>query len=87
MEYCCSSAAYCNEENFQKNRNGLNLFFLAVFIYLFLCTADDVSIYLESEVSNFPFFSILNKALFPLLAIWALYFSDAKDFFNTTTKS
>ena len=72
---------------FQRKTKGLHLFFSVVFLYIFLFSSDEILRYLENEANVFPFTSILNKAIFPMLAVWALYFSDAKDFFNTTTES
>lgn len=72
---------------FKRNMKGLHLFFLVIFLYVLLFSCDEIVVYFENEEDIFPLYSILNKAVFPLLAAWVLYFSDAKDFFNTTTES
>ncbi|WP_353349842.1 hypothetical protein [Oceaniserpentilla sp. 4NH20-0058] len=67
---------------FKRNLKGLHLFFSVIFLYVVLFTGDEIIVYFESEATTFPFFSILNKAVFPLIAAWVLYYSDAKDFFQ-----
>ena len=67
---------------FKKNVKWLHVFFSTIFLYIGLLAAGEIIVYLESEANAFPFYSILNKAIFPLLAGWALYFSDAKNFFT-----
>ncbi|MGR6874052.1 hypothetical protein ACU6U9_17475 [Pseudomonas sp. HK3] len=71
---------------FKRNPKGLHLFFSVIFLYVLLYTGDELMFYLESD-EPFPFSSILNKAIYPFFAIWVLYFSDAKDFFNQSIKS
>lgn len=70
-----------------RNPKGLHWFFLMVFLYVFLYAGDEMIVFFEGEDSTFPLFSILNKAIYPLLAVWTLYFSDAKDFFNRSIES
>lgn len=70
----------------QKNMRGLHLFFLVIFLNLFFLIGHEVSNYINSEASVFPIFSILNEASFPLLAVWILYFSDVKNYFNVQTE-
>jgi hypothetical protein len=71
---------------FKRNSKGLHLFFSVIFLYVLLYAGDELMFYLESD-EPFPFSNILNKAIYPLFAMWALYFSDAKDFFNQSTES
>jgi|GEM_PF-5574543 hypothetical protein len=70
----------------QKNMRGLHLFFLVIFLNLFFLIGHEISTYINSEASVFPIFSILNEAAFPLLAVWILYFSDVKNYFNVQTE-
>jgi uncharacterized membrane protein len=71
---------------FKRNSKGLHLFFSVVFLYVFLYAGDSLIVSLESN-AVFSFSNIINKAIYPLFAAWALYFSDAKDFFIKPTES
>jgi len=78
---------FAMKQIFKKNAKGLHLFFSVIFLYVFLQAGDEVIIFLDSVGDSFPFSSILNMAVYPLLAAWVLYCSDAKDFFDTATES
>jgi hypothetical protein len=72
---------------FMRNKKGLQIFFLIVFLATFLDSADLIVIFFEEPEGVFPFFSIFNEAIYPIFAFWVVYFSDAKYFFNEHIES
>lgn len=71
---------------FRGNRAGLHLFFSTIFIYIILYASDQILLCLEKGAA-LPWADIANKAIFPLIVAWLLYFSDVKSFFNQSTES
>lgn len=71
----------------KKNKKWLHIFFFLMFISIFLSTSDDIIWAMESSKNQLKLSNIIDKLLFPLLAMWVVNFSDAKDFFNKEIKS
>lgn len=74
----------CIYKIIKKNIKWLHIFFFLLFISILLSISDYIILTTESSDNELDITKIIDELLFPLFAMWVVYFSDAKDFFNIT---
>ena len=74
----------CIYKIIKKNIKWLHIFFFLLFISILLSISDYIILTTESSDNELDITKIIDDLLFPLFAMWVVYFSDAKDFFNIT---
>lgn len=77
----------CLYQIIKRNKKWLHVFFFLLFISILLSISDYIILITEGTESELDFTKIIDDLLFPLFAMWVVYFSDANDFFNLTNES
>ena len=74
----------CLYQIIKKNKKWLHIFFFLLFISILLSISDYRILTIESSDNELDITKVIDDLLFPLFAMWVVYFSDANDFFNIT---
>ena len=66
----------------KKNKKWLHVFFVSLFIGILLSISDYLLLTIERSDIELDIIKVVDDLIFPIFAMWVVYFSDAKDFFN-----